>query len=113
MSLVRFRPKAPFAGLAHLVERHLAKVEVASSSLVTRSNEKRPLFINASFAIYICIWARRHSQAVRQESAKLSFPGPIPGGASKRSLVNQHLADLQGFFFFVVGCMGDFCFPFV
>ncbi len=27
-----------FAGLAHPVERHLAKVEVASSSLVTRSN---------------------------------------------------------------------------
>ncbi len=26
------------AGLAHLVERHLAKVEVASSNLVTRSN---------------------------------------------------------------------------
>ena len=26
------------AGLAHLVERHLAKVEVASSSLVARSN---------------------------------------------------------------------------
>ena len=37
MSLVRFRPKAPSAGLAHLVERHLAKVEVASSSLVGRS----------------------------------------------------------------------------
>ncbi len=37
MSLVRFRPEAPHAGLAHLVERHLAKVEVASSSLVTRS----------------------------------------------------------------------------
>ena len=27
------------AGVAHLVERHLAKVEVASSSLVTRSIE--------------------------------------------------------------------------
>ena len=27
-----------FAGVAHPVERHLAKVEVASSSLVTRSN---------------------------------------------------------------------------
>ena len=27
-----------FAGLAHPVERHLAKVEVASSSLVTRSS---------------------------------------------------------------------------
>ena len=55
MSLVRFRPEAPTltdseskqfdsdgrrkdAGVAHLVERHLAKVEVASSSLVTRSN---------------------------------------------------------------------------
>ncbi len=29
--------KTHAAGLAHLVERHLAKVEVASSSLVTRS----------------------------------------------------------------------------
>ena len=28
-----------FADLAHLVERHLAKVEVASSSLVIRSME--------------------------------------------------------------------------
>ena len=28
------------AGLAHLVERHLAKVEVASSSLVARSIKK-------------------------------------------------------------------------
>ena len=37
MSLVRFRPEAPIAGIAHLVERHLAKVEVASSSLVARS----------------------------------------------------------------------------
>ena len=38
MSLVRFRSEAPFyAAVAHLVERHLAKVEVASSSLVGRS----------------------------------------------------------------------------
>ena len=37
MSLVRLRLWAPFAVLAHLVERHLAKVEVASSSLVARS----------------------------------------------------------------------------
>ena len=29
------------AGVAHPVERHLAKVEVASSSLVTRSKQKR------------------------------------------------------------------------
>ena len=32
-----------FAGLAHPVERHLAKVEVASSSLVTRSSFVRML----------------------------------------------------------------------
>ena len=29
------------AGVAHPVERHLAKVEVASSSLVTRSKKKK------------------------------------------------------------------------
>ena len=39
----------PDAGVAHPVERHLAKVEVASSSLVTRSKQirnaqKRSLF---------------------------------------------------------------------
>ena len=32
------------AGVAHLVERHLAKVEVASSSLVTRSRLNGVLF---------------------------------------------------------------------
>ena len=41
MSLVRLRPEAPLAGIAHLVERHLAKVEVASSSLVARSKKER------------------------------------------------------------------------
>ena len=41
----------PDAGVAHPVERHLAKVEVASSSLVTRSIKikavlfGRPLFL--------------------------------------------------------------------
>ena len=38
MSMVRFRPEAPIiADVAHLVERHLAKVEVAGSSPVIRS----------------------------------------------------------------------------
>jgi hypothetical protein len=31
------------ANVAHLAERHLAKVEVASSSLVVRSNYEKPL----------------------------------------------------------------------
>ena len=49
MSLVRFRLWAPYAGLAHLVERHLAKVEVASSSLVARSKKKEDLHCKSSF----------------------------------------------------------------
>ena len=39
--MVRFRPEAPKnADVAHLVERHLAKVEVAGSSPVIRSKTK-------------------------------------------------------------------------
>ena len=59
VSLVRFRPEAPwmslnlihlYADVAHLVERHLAKVEVASSSLVIRSI----FFIMGFFLIRLC-----------------------------------------------------------
>jgi hypothetical protein len=46
-----------------VVERRLAKAKVASSNLVFRS-------------------IGRHSQGVRQGSAKPSFPGSNPGGAS-------------------------------
>ena len=53
-----------FAGVAHPVERHLAKVEVASSSLVTRS-------------------IRYRGQVVRQESAKLSLASSNLAGTSK------------------------------
>ena len=35
--------QTPNAGVAHPVERHLAKVEVASSSLVTRSRKKKDI----------------------------------------------------------------------
>ena len=38
------------AAVAHLVERHLAKVEVASSSLVGRSNMK-PSFVQKCTAM--------------------------------------------------------------
>ena len=41
MSLVQFRPEAPpYADLAHLVERRLAKAKVAGSSPVIRSKAK-------------------------------------------------------------------------
>ena len=49
MSPVRFWPEAPFAGVAHLVERHLAKVEVASSSLVARSKKEVTTYVVTSF----------------------------------------------------------------
>ena len=39
-----------YAAVAHLVERHLAKVEVASSSLVGRSNMK-PSFVQKCTAM--------------------------------------------------------------
>ena len=63
-----------YADLAHLVERNLAKVEVAGSIPVIRS-----IFLSD---ILFYDFIRRHSQAVRQRSAKPLFPGPIPGGAS-------------------------------
>ena len=54
------------AGVAHLVERHLAKVEVASSSLVTCSKK---------WPCAVCTRPiGRHSQVVRQSSAKAPPP---------------------------------------
>ena len=38
-----------YADVAHLVERHLAKVEVASSSLVIRSRKKDFTFVKSFF----------------------------------------------------------------
>ena len=56
-------------GNSSAVEHRLAKAGVASSNLVSRSN---------------FIW--RHSQAVRQRSAKPLFPSSILGAASTKSL---------------------------
>ncbi len=58
------------AGVAHPVERHLAKVEVASSSLVIRSKKGEGKALN-SCEEFKCFFIRRHSQVVRHESAKL------------------------------------------
>ena len=96
MSLVQFRPEAPSkrqsplkigiayfhvntlsADLAHLVERDLAKVEVAGSSPVIRSTEDRQ-----ARSSYI----RRHSQVVRPRSAKPLSIGSNPIGTSNGAL---------------------------
>ena len=46
------------AGVAHPVERHLAKVEVASSSLVTRSIKDQPDWLVFSFSGRNLIWEK-------------------------------------------------------
>ena len=65
-----------FAGVAQLVERNLAKVEVASSSLVSRSKSLKgspiaSLFVSTVAVIDMrcCIW--RDGRVVRQKPAKL------------------------------------------
>ena len=70
-----------------MVERHLAKVNVASSNLVFRSKRQRTQF--ASFVLKNLI--RRHSQVVRQSSAKALSPGSNPGGASKKRFSFENL----------------------
>ena len=87
MESIRFRRSAPRfpignrdAGVAHLVERHLAKVEVAGSSPVTRSKQIR----NAQGVPY---FIRYRGQVVRQESAKLSFASSNLAGTS---MFTQH-----------------------
>ena len=69
-------PGGTTADVAHLVERHLAKVEVASSSLVIRSSKRR----NGALCVILSLWC--HSQVVRPRSAKPLFPGSNPGGTS-------------------------------
>ena len=63
-----------------MVERHLAKVNVAGSNLVSRSKISVLFFL--SFFVVRQRW--RYSQVVRPRSAKPLSPGSNPGGASKK-----------------------------
>ena len=69
-------PGRQCASVAQLVERHLAKVEVASPSLVYRS------IFTANVKACAAIWC--HSQVVRQRSAKPLCPSSNLGVASKK-----------------------------
>ena len=88
MSLVRFRPEAPsYADLAHLVERHLAKVEVASSSLVIRS--KRALKVLSALYSTKSVLLHKIKYTAPWPSGKAGackalIPSSILGGASKK-----------------------------
>ncbi len=73
-----------------MVERDLAKVEVASSTLVSRSNsvgirqrQKAGYDFDCSLSVPTAYFhLRRRSQVVRQRSAKPLFIGSIPIAAS-------------------------------
>ena len=65
-----------FAGVAQLVERNLAKVEVASSSLVSRSKWLKgspiaSLFVSTIALIDMRCCIGRDGRVVRQKPAKL------------------------------------------
>ena len=95
MSLVQFRPEAPPADLAHLVERNLAKVEVAGSIPVIRSKnmgtKNVPIII------------RRHGQAVRQRSA--TPLSPVRFRVAPPKTKNQSVR--TGFLFFASSPVGS------
>ncbi len=59
------------ASVAHLVERHLAKVEVASSSLVTRSISERSFLVGRPF-----LFAGATSTGVAQPDSNQEVRGP-------------------------------------
>ena len=71
-----------------MVERRLAKAEVAGSSPVFRSNYTKVDFKRVKRPLKISIW--RHSQVVRHRSAKPLCPGSNPGGASTSQQTTLH-----------------------
>ncbi len=97
MSLVRFRPEAPKPSEIHIVSQRVpkesARCRCSSSGRAPPCQgggsefEPRHLlhvrkYIQKRTVPLFSIW--RHSQAVRQSSAKALFPSSILGGASKK-----------------------------
>ena len=80
-----------FADLAHLVERHLAKVEVASSSLVIRSNKKAQGISPCAFLFVVSLRETRTGQPVRVATVRgtVAMPAcvPVRAEAHRASLV--------------------------
>ena len=96
------------ADLAHPVERHLAKVKVASSSLVIRSNKKSKAFCLAFFVLQYC--KTRTGQPVRVATVRgtVAVPAcvPVRAEAHRASLVIRSNKESKAFclvlFLFVV-----------
>ncbi len=79
------------AGIAQLVEHYLAKVAVASSSLVARSifisSLKAPVWLTSGGVWKIIPFGRRHSQEAKATVCKIVIPGSNPGAASNENLL--------------------------
>ena len=80
------------AGVAHPVERHLAKVEVASSSLVTRSKKSKS--VDLDFFIYR--WLSKYFVLKKHEFCDKLFEKEMEGCVVQISddQVLNHIADL-------------------
>ena len=108
MSLVRFRSEAPVscifsvkniqhAAVAHLVERHLAKVEVASSSLVGRSKKQQKII--SRFSAHMVTWPSGKAKVCK------TFIHQFKSG---RHLHKSVTKNVTGFFFAVSSKIGNF-----
>lgn len=82
------------ADLAHPVERHLAKVKVASSSLVIRSKNKKEAFI-ASFFIFRLWYERLEKSVAKQRTVR----GTVRRSCACRRA--QKRAERVSYFFFL------------
>ena len=71
------------AGVAQLVERNLAKVEVASSRLVSRSKYKKEATANTALPFFLQVLAQWQSGYAAD--CKSVYVGSIPACASSNS----------------------------
>jgi hypothetical protein len=87
------------AGVAHLVERHLAKVEVASSSLVARSSLFNKHYVEQCLLYGSNMRKRRHSQVVRQRTANPRLSSSNLDGASMEARNPLRTKGLRAFLY--------------
>ena len=88
-----------FAGLAQLVARNLAKVEVAGSNPVARSIDFNDRFYRSFlYLMYVSIHQSARWPSGKAEACKAFIPGSNPGLASN---ANTQVERLNGALFFV------------
>ena len=87
-----------YAAVAHLVERHLAKVEVASSSLVGRSKKQQKII--SRFSAHMVTWPSGKAKVCK------TFIHQFKSGRHLHKTVMKKMS--QSFFFVVASKIGNF-----